>query len=118
MRLVVDYGWVKKKTHNHPGNIPNMENTLERFAQCRFKTKMDKRSAFWQVDLTRAAQERLAFVTPKGRVFHGKVRPFGVANASATRRGFWFAHTCACSLYLFYKALADFPQLKMKSTQR
>ena len=29
-----------------------MENTLERIVKCRFKTKMDKRSGFWQVDLT------------------------------------------------------------------
>ena len=60
-----------------------MENTLERIAKCRFKTKMDKRCGFWQVDLTRAAQELLAFVTPKGRVFRWKVMPFGVANAPA-----------------------------------
>ena len=39
---------------------PNMENTLERIAKCRYKTKMDKRSGFWQVDLTAAAQELLA----------------------------------------------------------
>ena len=69
MRLVVDYGEVNKKTQNHSGSIPNMENTLERIAKCRFKTKMEKRRGFWQVDLTRAAQELLAFVTPKGRVF-------------------------------------------------
>ena len=83
MRLVVDYGEVNKKTQNHSGSIPNMKNTLERIAKCRFKTKMDKRSGFWQVDLTRAAQELLAFVTPKGPVFRWKVMPFGVANAPA-----------------------------------
>ena len=83
MRLVVDYGEVNKKTQNHSGSIPNMENTLERITKCRFQTKMDKRSGFWQVDLTRAAQELLAFVTPKGRVFRWKVMPFGVANAPA-----------------------------------
>ena len=44
---------------------------------------MDKRSGFWQVDLTAAAQELLAFITPKGRVFKWKVMPFGVANAPA-----------------------------------
>ena len=44
---------------------------------------MDKHSGFWQVDLTRIAQELLAFVTPKGRVFRWKVMPFGVANAPA-----------------------------------
>ena len=60
-----------------------MENTLERIAKCRYKTKMDKRSGSWQVDLTAAAQELPAFMTPKGRVFKWKVMPFGVANAPA-----------------------------------
>ena len=55
LQLAVDYGEVNKKTHNHSGSIPNMENTLERIAKCRYKTKMDKRSGFWQVDLTAAA---------------------------------------------------------------
>ena len=31
--LVVDYGRVNKKTQNHSGSIPNMENTLERIAK-------------------------------------------------------------------------------------
>ena len=44
---------------------------------------MDKRSGFWQVDLTPNAQELLAFITPQGRVFKWKVMPFGVANAPA-----------------------------------
>ena len=83
LRLVVDYGEVNKNTQNHSGSIPNMENTLERIAKCRFKTKTDRRSGFWQVDLTRAAQELLAFVTPKGLVFCWKVMPFEVANAPA-----------------------------------
>ena len=61
LRLVVDYGEVNKKAQHHLGTIPNMENTLERIAKCRYKTKMDKRSGFWQVDLTAAAQELLAF---------------------------------------------------------
>ena len=60
-----------------------MENTLECIVKCRYKTKMDKCSGFWQVDLTAAAQELLAFITPKGRVFKWKVMPFGVANAPA-----------------------------------
>ena len=83
LRLVVDYGEVNKKIRNHSGSIPSMENTLERIAKCRYKTKMDKRSGFWQVDLTAAAQDLLAFITPKGRVFKWKVMPFGVANAPA-----------------------------------
>ena len=83
LRLVVDYGEVNKKRQNHSGSFPNMENTLERIAKCRYKTKIDKRSGFWHVDLTAAGQELLAFITPKGRVFKRKVMPFGVANAPA-----------------------------------
>ena len=83
MRLVVDYVEVHKKTQNHSGSIPNMENTLERIAKGPFKNKMDRCSGFWQVDVTRAAQEPLAFVTPKGRVFRCKVMPFGVLNTPA-----------------------------------
>ena len=60
-----------------------MENILERIAKGRYKTKMDKRSGFWQVDLTAAAQELLVLITPNGRVFKWKVMPLGVANAPA-----------------------------------
>ena len=80
LRLVVDYGEVNRKTENHSGSIPNMENTLECIAKCRYKTKINKRSPFWQVDPTAAAQELLAFITPKGGVLKWKVMPFEVAN--------------------------------------
>ena len=83
LRLVVDYGEVNKKAQNNSGSIPDMEDTLERVAKCRYKTKMDKRGGFWQVDLIAAAQELLAFITPKGRVVKWKVMPFRVANAPA-----------------------------------
>ena len=82
-RLVVDNGELNKKTLNHSGSIPNMESTLEEIASCRYKTKMDKRSGFWQVDLTPNAQELLAFISPQGTVFKWKFMPFGVANAPA-----------------------------------
>ena len=82
-RLVVDYGELNKKTLNHSGSIPNMDSTLEKIASCRYKTKMDKRSGFWQVDLTPNAQELLVFIAPQGRVFKWKVMPFGVAHAPA-----------------------------------
>ena len=34
-----------------------MENTIESIAKCCDKTKMDTRSGFWPVDLTKATQE-------------------------------------------------------------
>ena len=50
---------------------------------CRYYTKRDRQSGFWQVYLTPNAQELLACITPQGRVFKWKVMPFGVANAPA-----------------------------------
>ena len=44
---------------------------------------VQNKNGFWQVDLTAAAHELLAFITPKGGVFKWKVMPFGVANAPA-----------------------------------
>ena len=83
LRLVVENGEVNKKTQNHWRRIGNMKNTRERVAKRGYKTKMHKRSGFWQVDLTGAAHELLAFITPKGRVVKSKVMPSGVANAPA-----------------------------------
>ena len=83
LRLVVDYAEVNKKTQNQSRSIPNMESTRVHIAKCRYKTKMDKRSGFWQVDLTAEAQELLAFITPKGHVSKWKVMSLRVANAPA-----------------------------------
>ena len=86
-RLVVDYGELNKETLNHLGSNPNMESNVDNIASCRYKTKMDKRSGFWQVDLTHNARELLACITPQGRVFKWKVMPFRVANAPAVFQG-------------------------------
>ena len=79
----MDYEELNKKTLNHSGYIPKMESALEKIASCRYKTKMNKQSGFWQVDLRPNAQELLAFITPQGRLFKWNVMPFGVANAPA-----------------------------------
>jgi hypothetical protein len=82
-RLVVDYRKLNKMIKLHAGSLPVMENTIENAASCKFKSKMDKRSGFWQVDLTERAKELMAFRTPNGRVFRWLVMPFGIANAPA-----------------------------------
>ena len=82
-RLVVDYGERNKKALNHLGSIPNMESTLAKIASCGYRKKMDKRSGFWQVDLTPKAHELLALIILRGRAFKWKVMPFGVANPAA-----------------------------------
>ena len=83
-RLVVHYGKLNKLTKKHSGSLPSLEQALERAAHCRFKSKLDKRSGFWQVELTRRAQDLSAFIAPNGQVFKWKVMPFGLTNAPAT----------------------------------
>ena len=82
-RLVVDYRKLNKMIKLHAGSLPVMENTIKNAASCKFKSKMDKRSGFWQVDSTERAKELMAFRTPNGRVFRWLVMPFGIANAPA-----------------------------------
>ena len=74
-RLVVDNGELNKETLNHSGSIPNMESTLEKIAFCRYKTKMDKRSGFGQVDLSFNAQEFWRSSPLKGGCSSGRSRP-------------------------------------------
>ena len=81
--LLVDYKKVNQKKKLHSGSLPLMENTVETAAGCRYKTKMDKRSGFWQIDLTERAQNLTAFIAPDGRVYKWRVMSFGIANAPA-----------------------------------
>ena len=82
-RLVVDYRQLHKIIKLHAGSLPVMENTIEKAASCKFKSKMDKRSGFWQVDLMERVQELMAFRTPNRSLFRWLVMPFGIANAPA-----------------------------------
>ena len=50
-RLVVHYRKLNKLTRKHSGSLPSLKQALERGANCRFKSKLDKRSGFWQVEL-------------------------------------------------------------------
>ena len=83
-RLVVHYRKLNELTKKHSGSLPSVEQAPERAAHCCFKSKLDKRSGFWQVDLTKRAQDLSAFIAPNGQVFKWEVMPFGLTNAPAT----------------------------------
>ena len=82
-RLVVHYGKLNKLTTERSGSLPSLEQALERAAPCRFKSKLDKRSGFWQVELTKRAQDLSTFIALNGQVFNWQVMPFGLTNAPA-----------------------------------
>ena len=68
-RLVVHYGKLNKLTKKYSGGLPSLEQALETAAHCHFKSKLDKRSGFWKVELTKRAQDLSAFIAPNGQVF-------------------------------------------------
>ena len=81
---VVDYGKLYQLTKKHSGTLSGLEQAPKRAAHCGYKFKFDKRSGFWQVELTKRAHDLSAFVAPNGQVFKWKVMPFGFTNARAT----------------------------------
>ena len=82
-RMVGHYVKLNKMTKPHAGYLPNMEELVESLAKCRYKTKMDLRSGFWQIGLTKRAQELSVFTTPNGRCFRWLCMPSGLQGASS-----------------------------------
>ena len=82
--LVVHYAKLNERLKGQSGSIPNLERAIERAARTKYKTKLDKRSGFWQIDVTERAKELSAVIAPNGQVFRWNVMPVGLAKAPAT----------------------------------
>ena len=67
--LVVNYGKLNNLTKKHSRTVPSSKQALERAAHCRFKSKLDERSCFWQVESTKGAENLSAFIPANGQVF-------------------------------------------------
>jgi len=80
-RMVGKYMKLNMMTKPHAGYLPNMEEMIENLAKKRYKSKLDLRSGFWQVGLTKRAKELTAFTIPNGRCFRWKCMPFGLQGA-------------------------------------
>ena len=79
--MVGQYKKVNEMTKCHAAFLPNMEQMIEGMASCRWKSKMDLRSGFWQVGMTERAKDLTAFCTPSGRCFRWNCMPFGLQGA-------------------------------------
>ena len=79
--MVEQYAKLNQRTKPHAGSLPNMEEMVENLAKCRFKSKMDLRSGFWQIGLSDRAKELTAFTIPNGRCFRWLCMPFGLQGA-------------------------------------
>ena len=82
-RMVGQFKKVNEMTKCHSGFLPCMENMVENLASCRWKSKLDLRSGFWQVGMSEKAKELTAIVVPNGTVWRWRCMPFGLHSAPA-----------------------------------
>ena len=82
--LVVHCRKRNKLTKRHSGTPRSLERALERETACWYKSKLDKRSGLWPIEVMKRAQHLSAFVAPNDQAFKWKVMPFGLANTPAT----------------------------------
>jgi putative transposase len=83
-RMVIQFKKLNAMTKPHAGYLPNMEQMVESLASCRFKSKMDMRSGFWQVSLSDRAKDLCSFCLPSGRILRPLCMPFGLQGAPGT----------------------------------
>ena len=80
-RMVIQYQKLNNRTKSHAAYLPNMEALVESLAKCKFKSKLDMRSGFWQVGLTDRAKDLSTFCLPSGRCLRPLCMMFGLQGA-------------------------------------
>ncbi len=80
-RMVIQFRKLNARTKSHAAFLPNMEQMVESLAKCRYKSKLDMRSGFWQVSLSDRAKDLCTFCVPSGRCFRPLCMPFGLQGA-------------------------------------
>ena len=82
-RFCTDYRKLNTVTKPDSFPLPRMEDCIDLVGSARFVTKIDLLKGYYQVPLTKRAQELSAFVTPSG-LYSYNVMSFGLRNAPST----------------------------------
>lgn len=101
-RFCTDMRKVNSVTKSDCFPLPRMEDCIDRVGSANFVSKFDLLKGYWQVPLSKRAQEIAAFVTPSG-LYSYTVMPFGLKNAPATFQRLMnkvVAGLEGCSVYL------------------
>lgn len=80
IRMCTDYRAWSRQTIPDSFPMPRVEDALDALGGRRHFTKIDVKSGYWQVPLTKLARHKTAFSTPWG-LFKFTVMPFGLQNA-------------------------------------
>ncbi|XP_058618161.1 uncharacterized protein LOC131531435 isoform X1 [Onychostoma macrolepis] len=83
VRFCTDFRKVNSLTRPDCFPLPRIEDCVDQVGSAKFVSKFDLLKGYWQVPLTKRAQEISSFVTPSG-LFSYQVMSFGLRNAPAT----------------------------------
>ena len=82
-RFCVDFRTLNANTIKDTYPLPNVDDMLDQFWDCKFFTQLDLASGYWGIPMHPEDIEKTAFVAPKGK-YEFLVMPFGLVNAQAT----------------------------------
>ena len=83
LRFCCDFRYLNAVTIKDAYPIPRIDESLSKFGDAKFFTKLDLGSAFWQVPLRKKDREKTGFACELG-LYQWKRMPFGLCNATAT----------------------------------
>lgn len=85
-RLCLDSRQLNKVTKRDTYPLPSVNNIVDNLKNAKFLSTLDLKSAFWQIPLDVNSKEKTAFAVPGKGLFHFKVMPFGLVNASQSQQ--------------------------------
>ena len=82
-RLCVDYRRLNSHTIQDAYPLPRIDDSLDALGGSKWFCTLDLASGYWQVGMSKSAQEKSAFIT-SGGLYAWKVMPFGLSTAPGT----------------------------------
>ena len=82
-RLCVDYRRLNSHTIQDAYPLPRIDDSLDALGGSKWFCTLDLASGYWQVGMSKSAQEKSAFIT-SGGLYSWKVMPFGLSTAPGT----------------------------------
>ena len=79
-RLVIDYRRLNQTIVKNSYPLPNIEDILSQLGKCKFFTKLEFKSGYWQIGVEEADKSKTAFVSHHG-LFEWNRMPFGICTA-------------------------------------